>query len=174
MATAKGRADVKRFILQQTPQDLRKVLVGAGRAGGNVVADDARERCKSDRVRGSIKVKVKAGDSKVTTSVQTSGPGSAEAGWLEYGTDAHFISVDDSQRGGLSVRKINEADKAARREGKIGGADPSSSTASSSAPPCATPAPGLSPSCGLHSITTKAQRSRLHRLTSTTTSRPAA
>ncbi|QEH81187.1 HK97 gp10 family phage protein [Sphingomonas sp. C8-2] len=123
MATARGRADVKRFILEQTPQDLRKVLIGAGRAGGNVVADDARERCKSNRVRNSIKVKVKAGDSKVVTSIQTSGPGSAEAGWLEYGTEAHFISVDDSQRGGRSIRKINEADKAARRAGKIGGAE---------------------------------------------------
>lgn len=32
--------------------------------------------------------------------------------WLEYGTDAHFITVDDSQRGGMSVRKINDGRKA--------------------------------------------------------------
>jgi len=28
--------------------------------------------------------------------------------WLEYGTAPHLISVDDSQRQGLSVRRVND------------------------------------------------------------------
>ncbi len=112
MARSKGGADVRR-LMQQLPADLeRKVLRGAGRVGGNVIADEIRANTNSDDVRGSVKVKVEAGDGLITTRIQAVGKGAYLAPWEEYGTDPHFISVDDSQREGLSVRKVNDRVKA--------------------------------------------------------------
>jgi len=112
MPTVRGKAEVKRFMAQ-IPDDLeKKVLRGAARAAGTVVADEAKDRCASDRVASGIKVRTKREIGRVEAKVQTRGRFAYIAPWLEYGTDPHFISVADDQREGMSVRKVNQAVKA--------------------------------------------------------------
>lgn len=111
MATSTGKAEVRQFFAR-IHEDIEKKLVrGAARAAGRVIKDEAAARCISEDVRGSLKVRTKVEIGKVEARIATQGPGAYIAPWLEYGTDPHFISVDDSQRGGLSVRKVNERSK---------------------------------------------------------------
>jgi len=107
MATLKGRAEFSRFM-QQLPDEMRKVLRGAGRAGATVIADEAKARCISEEVRDSIKTAVRSSEDRVDAKIQTKGQGAYLAPWVEYGTDPHFISVDESQREGMSVGRINK------------------------------------------------------------------
>ena len=112
--TFKGRDAFRRKLLDQLPKQIAKVLEGAARAGGRVIAEEAKERCTSDQVRGTIKLKVQAADdaAKVVAKVQTSGPGAYLAPWIEYGTSPHIIAVrDDSDRKGLSVNAINRSER---------------------------------------------------------------
>ncbi|MDR7101521.1 HK97 gp10 family phage protein [Croceicoccus sp. BE223] len=112
MPTVKGRAEVRAFMAA-IPEALEtKILRGAARAAAQVVADEAKDRVVSSEVRGAIKVSTKqevAG--QVIARIQTKGPGAYIAPWLEYGTSQHFITVDDSQRNGLSVGSINRKAK---------------------------------------------------------------
>lgn len=112
MPTVKGKSEVQRFIAQLPGEIERKLLRGAGRTGANVIAQEARERCISSEVRDGIKVRVRSSETQVIAKVQVRGKGSYIAPWLEYGTAPHFISVDDSQRGGRSVKRINTETKA--------------------------------------------------------------
>lgn len=112
MPTVRGRSEVKRFIAQLPGDIERKLLRGAGRAAANVIADEARDRSISSEVSGAIKVKVSAAEGRVVAKVQVRGKGAFIAPWLEYGTKPHLISVDDSQRGGKSVKRINDLAKA--------------------------------------------------------------
>ena len=107
MATSRGGSDVKRFIAQLPSQIEGKLLSGAARAAANVVADEARSRSISPEVTAAIKVATSRGDGHVTAKVQAKGEGAYIAPWLEYGTDPHFISVDESQRGGRSIGRVN-------------------------------------------------------------------
>ena len=66
----------------------------------------------SDEVREAISVVTKVEPGVVVAKVQVKGPGAFIAPWLEYGTDPHFITVDDSQRQGMSARRINTLSKA--------------------------------------------------------------
>jgi len=111
MPTVRGASGVKRFIASLPAQLEAKVLRGAARAAANVVADEARSRSISPDVTAAIKVAVKAEDGRVVAKVQVKGPGAYIAPWLEYGTEPHFISVDDGQRGGISVNRINKKSK---------------------------------------------------------------
>lgn len=111
MATSRGGADIRQFIRGLPAQLERKVLRGAGRAGANVIADEARDRCISSEVRESIKVRVTTKEGSVSARILTKGKGAYIAPWLEYGTSEHFISVDASQRGGMSVGRINSKAK---------------------------------------------------------------
>lgn len=108
MASIKGRGEVKSFIAQLPEALANRVLRGAARAAANVVADEAKARSISDEVSAAIKVATKREDGTIIAKVQVKGRGAYIGPWLEYGTDPHFISVDDSQRGGMSVRKVNE------------------------------------------------------------------
>ncbi|HET7255566.1 MAG TPA: hypothetical protein VFJ46_17555 [Xanthobacteraceae bacterium] len=112
MVTVRGRDEVRRFIASLPGQFERKVLRGAGRAAANVIADEARDRCISSAVKGSIKVRVDAPEGRVLAKVQTKGKGAYIAPWLEYGTSEHFISVDASQSGGRTAGRINSLHKA--------------------------------------------------------------
>lgn len=87
---------------------MTKVLRGAGRAAGEVIADEAKLRSRSQAVREDIVVTSKVDGDRVVVRI-TVRPGWARsvAIWLEYGTAAHFISVDDSQRQGMSVGAVN-------------------------------------------------------------------
>ena len=105
---AYARTDgVKRMLAQAPAKLAANVLRGAARAAANVVAAEAKDRCISEEVRGSIQVATSARDGKVVAKVQTKGEGAYIAPWLEYGTEPHLISVDDAVRGGMSVRRIN-------------------------------------------------------------------
>ncbi len=110
MATSRGRADVQRFFAQ-APEKLTRVLRGAARAGANVIADEASDRCVSPEVRTAIKVATRRTDGTLRGLVQVKGPGAHIGPWLEYGTSAHFISVDDEQREGRTVGRINRQAK---------------------------------------------------------------
>ncbi len=108
---ATGSSEVRRFIAQ-LPADLEaKVLRGAARAGATIIADEAKARTNSHEVAEAIKVATKREGDQMIGKVQVKGPGAYLAPWEEYGTDPHFISVDPSQRGGMSVRRINDKTK---------------------------------------------------------------
>lgn len=110
----KGRDALQRKLLDQLPKQIAKVLEGAARAGGKVIADEARHRCINDTVRGTIKVKMVAAKDKPTVAakIHTTGPGAYLAPWIEYGTKPHIIAVRDARdRNGLSVNAINRGIK---------------------------------------------------------------
>lgn len=112
MPTVRGKGEVKQFLAQLPNQIEDRVLRGAARAAANVVADEAKSRSISPEVTAAIKVATKREEGRIIAKVQVKGPGAYIAPWLEYGTDPHFISVDDSQRGGMSVGKVNRSVKA--------------------------------------------------------------
>ncbi len=112
MPTVKGKAAVKAFIGRIPAELENRVLRGAARAAAKVVAAEAQDRTQSSDVRGAIKVAVRAPEpGRVVALVQVKGPGAFLAPWEEYGTAAHFISVDESQRGGRSIGRINRLAK---------------------------------------------------------------
>lgn len=110
MAAVKGKEAVLAHFAA-LPKRMPNVLRGAARAGADVIADEARDRCISDEVTAAIKVRTRTEEHRVVARVVISGPGSFKATWLEYGTDAHFISVDDSARKGMSVGRVNRGVK---------------------------------------------------------------
>lgn len=109
MPTVRGKPEVSRLINGLRGDIEDKLLRGAARAAANVVADEARERTQSSEVRGAIKVATrKEGRGRIVAKVQVKGPGAYLAPWEEYGTAPHFISVDESQRAGRSISRINQ------------------------------------------------------------------
>ena len=107
-ASLKGGLDLNAF-LAALPENLEQnVLRGALKAGANVIADRAREMCRSEEVRETIKTISRTAKNIVTAKIQTKGEAAFKAPWLEHGTDPHFITVDDDVRGGRTVRKINK------------------------------------------------------------------
>lgn len=116
MPTMKGRDEVRNFIRRLPAQLEEKVLRGAARAGAKVVADEIKLRTPSEDVRNAVRMKTKVDDGFVTVRIDLKpGWGRSVGTWLEWGTEGHFISVDDSQRDGLSVRRVNEK----TREGSL-------------------------------------------------------
>lgn len=108
MPTVKGRAAAYAFI-DNLPQEVEtKLLRGAARAGANVIADDAKERAASDEVKEGITVRVKREPDRIVGTIGVVGAWARSLGiWAEYGTDPHYISVDDTQRGGRSIGRVN-------------------------------------------------------------------
>lgn len=108
MVRRRGRAEVDAFF-DRTPKQLMGILRGAGRAGGDVIATEAKVQSVSDEVDEAIIVKsrVRDGIISVLVTIEEQWPKSL-ATWLEYGTSPHFISVDTSQARGRSVRRVNE------------------------------------------------------------------
>ncbi|WP_416463966.1 HK97 gp10 family phage protein [Sphingomonas sp. VDB2] len=107
MATSRGKAAVMRYM-KDAPEALReRVLRGAARAAGAVVATKAKELSISSEVSDKIKVRTKREDGKIIARVQVLMGNYNLPLWLEYGTDPHFISVSDSQRRGQGIRRIN-------------------------------------------------------------------
>jgi hypothetical protein len=108
MPTVRGRADVSRYIAG-VPGQMKPVLRGAGRAAAKVVADEIKQTTPSEEVREAVRIRSEADDQRVRVTIDVK-PGWARSvgTWLEYGTSPHFISVDDSQRGGVSVGRINQ------------------------------------------------------------------
>ncbi|MBW6531924.1 HK97 gp10 family phage protein [Sphingomonas sp. RRHST34] len=112
MVTVRGKEDVARFLAQAPTLLEERVLRGAARAGMAVIANEARDRVASNDVREALVVTSKAEPGRVTSRLSVK-PGWARsvATWLEYGTSPHYISVDDSQRGGRSAARINRLAK---------------------------------------------------------------
>lgn len=109
MVTRRGSSDVKRFMAA-LPEELRsKVLKGAARAAGNVVAEEARERSISQDVRAGVVVdKAEEKGSRIVVQVTVKGSWARSVGfWLEYGTSPHFISVDPALSGGRTAARVN-------------------------------------------------------------------
>ncbi len=112
MATSRGGSDVRRFMAQLPAELEKKVLRGAARAGGKIIVAEAKDRSISFDVDDAIVMRTKADAGRITVKITVEkGWARSVAGWLEYGTDPHFISVDDSQRGGKSVGRVNKLTK---------------------------------------------------------------
>jgi hypothetical protein len=112
MATVRGREEVSAYFAA-APAKLINVLRGAGRAGAAVISDEIKANTPSDAVRDGVRIRTKTSDGRVVVTIDVK-PGWARAvgTWLEYGTAPHFISVDDSQRNGMSVGRVNKSHKA--------------------------------------------------------------
>jgi hypothetical protein len=108
MVTVRGRQEVRDYIAS-APEQLTKLLRGAARAAAKVVAEEAKSRSISSEVAGAIKVATRTDEGRIVALVQVKGDGAYIAPWLEYGTAPHFISVDDSQRQGMSVGRVNKS-----------------------------------------------------------------
>lgn len=111
MVTVTGKAEVQAYI-GGIPARMQNILRGAARAGAAVFADEIKARTPSNEVREGLRQKTTTQDGRVTSRIDVK-PGYARsiAVWLEYGTSPHFISVDDSQREGKSVRRVNTLTK---------------------------------------------------------------
>lgn len=109
MVTVRGRDYLQRYM-DKLPQEIEaKLLRGAGRAGGKVVADDARERTLSEEVRDNIVVKVSSRDGRIVVRITVrQGWSYSLAVWEEWGTEPHFIKVAEDQRQGRSIGRINK------------------------------------------------------------------
>lgn len=107
MPTVRGKEEVKAFFANIPPK-LTNVLRGAARAGGKVIAEEIKLQTPSEKVREAVRITSRAGDGEVKVKIDLKPGWARSLGiWLEYGTSPHFISVDDSQRQGKSVRKLN-------------------------------------------------------------------
>lgn len=113
MPTVTGKAGVRQYIASIPEAFEKKILPGAARAGGKIIQDEAKSRVTSDEVRGAIVQRVRREPGLVSVRI-TVRPGwtMARATWLEYGTAPHFIAVDESQRQGMSVGRINTLQQA--------------------------------------------------------------
>ncbi|MGR6329213.1 HK97 gp10 family phage protein [Sphingomonas sp. XXL09] len=93
---------------------LERILPGAGRAGGQVVADAARELLGSKRVdtanggsaliADALKIRIRREGTIIRGKITMEGPGSSVGRWLEYGTAPHFISVANVRLGVTAAR----------------------------------------------------------------------
>lgn len=103
-------------MLREAPVTMEKILRGAARAGARPIADEAKDLAVSDDVRDNIVIRSKAGDGRIVVRITVKAGWAYSVGtWLEWGTDPHFISVADEQRGGKSIGRIN----AEVREGSL-------------------------------------------------------
>lgn len=121
MPTLKGR-EAEQRRRAQVPDKVRKILRGAARAGATVIASDAKERVASDAVReGVIVGRSKEVDDRITVKITVKEGWPRTLGtWLEYGTSAHFISVDPKFAEGRTAARINKLDNDAAKSGQSG------------------------------------------------------
>jgi hypothetical protein len=98
-------------FLDRLPAKLeRNTLRGALRAAAMVVAADAKERTTSSEVREGIYVTTGAKDGGVYAKVKLKGFAASVGIWGEYGTAAHWISIDKRDRK-VSIRTINRNER---------------------------------------------------------------
>ncbi|MEH3103437.1 MAG: HK97 gp10 family phage protein [Sphingomonas phyllosphaerae] len=103
--TVKGLDQVQRYI-RNAPTRIARVLNGAGRIAGKVVAEEAQDRAPSDEVEVIVVAKGTDGRIRVRIDVKK-GWGRSLAIWAEYGTIGHYISVDMERSGGRTARRVN-------------------------------------------------------------------
>lgn len=108
-ASLVGLVDLQK-VLAELPDKLEaNVLRGAMKAGAEVIAEEARERCRSADVRKTIKTKASVKGRIVKALIQTKDGAAYMAPWLEYGTLPHVIAVRDGS--GRTARAVNRAHK---------------------------------------------------------------
>lgn len=108
MATSRSRAELDRFFDRLPAEIERKLLRGAGRAAAKVVAEEARDHAPIEATREAIAIRSKAEPGRIVVRIVVKpGWGRTVGKWAEYGTSPHFISVDESQRGGRTIGRIN-------------------------------------------------------------------
>ena len=102
-----GLDDVQRYI-RNAPDRIKRILQGAGRAGGRVIATEAKAEAPAEATRDAIfsKAEVRSDHIRVTIDVKP-GWGRSLGIWAEYGTVGHYISVDANQSGGRTTRRVN-------------------------------------------------------------------
>ncbi|PTW45075.1 bacteriophage HK97-gp10 putative tail-component [Sphingomonas faeni] len=112
MPTSRGGSEVRRFISQLPSKLEKQVLRGAARAGGKIIEAEAKERSISSDVDEAIVLRTKLEAGRITVKITVrKGWGRAIANWLEYGTDAHFITLAKDESGGKSVARFNATTK---------------------------------------------------------------
>jgi hypothetical protein len=121
MPTLKGR-EAEQRRRDQVPDKLMRILRGAARAGADVIAAEAKERVASDAVRDGVIVgRSKTQDNRITVKITVKEGWPRSLGtWLEYGTSAHFISVDPNFAEGRTAARINKLDKDAAKNAEPG------------------------------------------------------
>lgn len=108
MAKVRGRQGVKAFMAALPKEIEEKLLRPAAKRGAKVIAEEAALRSESHEVAEAITVKSKKGDGRIVVTISVKPGWTYSVGvWLEWGTSPHFISVDESQRKGRSVARIN-------------------------------------------------------------------
>jgi hypothetical protein len=119
MVTVTGKAEVKAYI-GGIPAKLQRVLQGAAKAGAAVISDEIKARTPSDDVRAGLRTTSKTEDGQIKVRIDLKpGWGRSVGIWLEYGTSPHFISVDDSQRRGLGIGRVNKSVKENEGNGSL-------------------------------------------------------
>ena len=111
MVKVTGKSAVDTYIAN-LPSALAPVLRGAARAGAAVISDEAKRRSISKDVSAAIVTRTTKEPGRIVAKI-TVKPGwpRSVAIWLEYGTKPHFISVDDSQSGGRTAKRVNQIEK---------------------------------------------------------------
>lgn len=111
MPPVRGRAEVKQYMAS-LPEQLTGVLRGAAKAGAKVIADEIKEQTPSEEVRDNLRTRSRKADGRIVVMIDVK-PGWARSvgTWLEWGTAPHLISVDESQREGRTVARINKLAK---------------------------------------------------------------
>ena len=96
----KGLAELQKFLDQLAPKIERNVVRGALRAGMNVVKPvaQANVRSVSGLLASGLKVGTRARGGTVRARLRASGEHDYIAVMVEYGTRAHFISVQESEK----------------------------------------------------------------------------
>lgn len=123
MVTTRGKSKVSAFLAKLPREIEEKLLRGAAKAAGKVLATEAQSNVPSGRVRKAIKTRTgKVGD-KISARVGITAKDGfiySLAHWFEYGTSPHFISVDPSFSEGRTARRINDLDQQAAKERRPG------------------------------------------------------
>jgi len=121
MPTLKGR-EAEQRRRDQIPDKLMRILRGAARAAATVIAHEAKARVKSDAVRDGVVIgRSRDENGKITVKITVEKGWARSLGtWLEYGTSAHFISVDPRFSQGRTAARVNKLDADAAESGEAG------------------------------------------------------
>lgn len=112
MVTSTGKSAVFAYMDSLPAEIETKLLRGAARAGANVIADEAKDRAVAEEVKAGIRVRVRREPDRFVGTVDVTGQWARSLGiWAEYGTDPHYIRIDESQRAGMSIGRINKQAK---------------------------------------------------------------
>lgn len=112
MVKVTGKAAVSRYM-SALPGRIDRVLRGAARAGAAIVADEVKLRADADETREGVIIRSKRDGDRIIVRISVKrGWGLTLGIWQEWGTAGHFITVDDRQRDGMSVNRINKLQKA--------------------------------------------------------------